>query len=888
MNVPAREAGSPFPNYLQLRERALLGPRFWAVGRILAVLAFLGQILLLAIRPEQGLFVFWRLLVPILPLVFLVAPGVWRNVCPLAAANQLPRNLGTGLALTPPAWWKHYGYVAGIVGFFLLASARKWFFNLSAPDTALLLIGAVAAALAGGMVFKGKSGWCSSVCPLYPVQRLYNQTPFLRIPNGHCQTCVGCTKNCYDFNPGVATLADAYDEDRTYAGYRRFFAAAMPGFIVAFFTVPAEPMGGMYVRFGLSMAVSLGLFTFADAFLRISTHRLAALWAAAAFNLFYWFGLPPWLEAVSTMTGLALPAETLLAGRSLLGLLTLVWLFRTFRKEPLFLERLVQERETRVSEGTTQFLRSALRGSKPAVAFEPGGLKVAVEPGRTLLEIAEANRLPIEAGCRMGMCGADPVRITAGMDHLSPSSDDERATLQRLGLGGDCRMACMCRVRGTVEVDLRAKGGSAAAPPPAPVVALPADPAVKRVVIVGNGIAGVTAADHVRRNRPDCEIHLLGRERHHLYNRMAITRLVYGRSAMSGLYLQPDSWYEAQHITCWLNTTADRLDPGRQELRLATGEVLAYDRLILATGSRSFVPPMEGFGLPGSFVLREAEDAMELRAFVQKESCRAAVVAGGGLLGLEAAYALRKLGLGVLVLERGPWLLRRQLDARGAEFLTRRLRAMGIEILVDAEVAAIRGTTKIAGVALKDGRGLGCDVVLVAAGIEPNVELARTAGLEVRKGIVVDEGMRTSWRHILSAGDACEFRNAVPGLWPVAVEQARVAALNALGAEETYRELVPVTTLKVAGVDLTSIGRIEQTATDVVVVWEPPGGHEYRKLVVSGGRIEGAILLGAPQLASLVGDCAKRGADMSSCLEELRAGRWEVLEHAGEMVSPSR
>jgi nitrite reductase (NADH) large subunit len=162
---------------------------------------------------------------------------------------------------------------------------------------------------------------------------------------------------------------------------------------------------------------------------------------------------------------------------------------------------------------------------------------------------------------------------------------------------------------------------------------------------------------------------LVGRESHYFYYRMAISRLIYGRSAMQGLYLLPESWYDEHHVTCWLNTRAEKIDQATRAVLLATGDRLTYDRLILAMGSSSYVPPIIGHQMPGSFVLREADNAMRMRAFVQEHHCGTAVVAGGGLLSLEAGYALHKLGLEVFVLERSDRLLRRQLDDRGAAVL---------------------------------------------------------------------------------------------------------------------------------------------------------------------------------------------------------------------------
>ena len=870
-----------FPNYLQLRSRSRLSLRLWNWARFISVIVILFYVLVLFVAPQTGLLMFWRLSVPLLPVIFLIAPGLWRNVCPLAATNQLPRLFKFSRALTAPNWFQEYGYVIGFVGLFVLASSRKWLFNYSGPATALLILAALAGAFLGGLFFKGKSGWCSSICPLYPVQRLYNQTPFATIPNSHCETCVGCTKNCYDFNPGVAYLADLYDDDRYYSGYRKFFAAAIPGFIVAYFTlsdpsaIAAIPV--MYSQFALYMIVSVGLFFLLDVFFKVTPNKLTALCGAAAFNLFYWFSLPKWVETFGSLFGLTLPAWPAWLGQAAVFALTVAWVLRTYRKEPLFLEQVLQQEETRVTPGAARVLKQAVTQARPEITFMPSEARVLVEAGRTLLEIAESNHQPIEAGCRMGVCGADPILVLNGMENLAPARSDEKSTLERLGLGPNCRMACMCRVQGPVTVSLQTRGAQAAAPAtPSPVTEF--DRTIKSVVVIGNGIAGVTAADYVRRRHPECEIHLIGREKHHLYNRMAITRLVYGRSAMSGLYLQPDVWYEERKITCWLNTHVTRINCDARQVLLATGEALPYDRLILASGSSSFVPPIIGYGLPGTFVLREAEEAMQVRAYVQMHQSRRAVIAGGGLLGLEAGYALHKLGLGVSVLERGEWLLRRQLDERGSYFLRQYLEALGMDIVLQAETAAVQGEGRLTHVTLKDGRTLPCDLLLVAVGIQSNVELARAAGLTVNRAVVVDDAMRTTRPEIFAAGDVCEFKKQVLGLWPVAVEQAKVAAINAVGGQETYREAIPVTALKVVGVDLTSIGRFEaQSESEVEIALEDTNAHRYRKLVMAEGKIVGAILLGYPREAPAVTAAIQESLDVSDCLDALRAGQWDVL-----------
>lgn len=358
---------------------------------------------------------------------------------------------------------------------------------------------------------------------------------------------------------------------------------------------------------------------------------------------------------------------------------------------------------------------------------------------------------------------------------------------------------------------------------------------------------------------------------------------------MQGLYLLPEQWYEDFNITCWLNTHVTKLDATVRQVTLGTGEILPYDRLILTTGSQSFVPPIEGYPMTGVFVLREAEDAMAIRAFVQSRQCRSAVIAGGGLLGLEAAYGLQKLGLTVTVLERSKALLSRQLDARGAEFLRSYLEALGIHILMEAEVAGVQdqqadgaSSGRVQQVTLKDGRTLPCDLLLVAAGIRSEIELARSIGLEVGHGVIVDAQMRTSDPHIFAAGDVAEFDGKTYGLWPVAVSQAEVAANNAVAGLNapiaTYTEMPPVTMLKVVGVDLTSMGRIEpKNAEEQVIVFEEEATHRYRKLIISGGKIVGAILLGYPQEAPGVAEAVKQQLDVTPYLAALQAGDWQTL-----------
>lgn len=867
-----------FPNYTQLATRVPLGA--WRVARAVTLLAGLGLCVVLVVSPDTGLRLFWRLAVPLLPLVWLCAPGLWRNLCPLATSNQVPRVFGFTRGAATPPWFARFAYVIGLVALFALIPARKVLFNRSGPATAALLLTVLCLAFLGGLFFKGKSGWCSTVCPLLPVQRLYGETPFLLVRNSHCEPCVGCAKNCYDFNPRVAKLADLDDDDPRYAAPRRWFAAAYPGLVLGFFTManlPDHSTGWVYGRIALFVAVSVGAYSLVESFVSVSAHRLTAAFAAFGLNAFYWFSVPILVDTLGgSPTGDVRSIAVWLGRLAVLGL-TVPWLVRTFAKEPLFLA--AAGGAPVVAPSGLVALRAGAMDT-PSVTFDDG-LEVAVTPGVALLDVIERAGLAMEAGCRLGVCGSDPVAVLDGQELLSPVAGDEASTLARLDLAANTRLACQARVHGPCRISLTpdratpAAGGDVS-PPTATV-----DPDVRRLVIVGTGIAGATAADCARRLHPECEIHLIGDEPHRLYNRMALSRLIYGRSAMQGLYLQPDSWYDDHHINGWLNTRARSLDPAGRTVTLATGELLGYDRLILALGSRSVVPEIPGIGLPGSFTLRDADGAIALKAYVQRHDVRAAVVAGGGLLGIESAYALHRLGLQTTVIESGGWIMRRQLDEASARLVERYLEALGIAILTGSATEAVVGGDRVEGVRLEGGRRLAAGLLLSCPGIVANAELARDAGLEVGRGVVVDARMRTSDPSIYAAGDVVEFGGEVIGLWPASTRQGEVAAVNAVGGDAVFTATPPTTLLKVSGIDVASIGRVEAAPTDVVVTDDDADEGCYRRLVVADGRAAGAILVGHPLELPAVQRAVEQAEDVSGQLDRLRAGDWSALSPAG-------
>jgi NAD(P)H-nitrite reductase large subunit len=400
--------------------------------------------------------------------------------------------------------------------------------------------------------------------------------------------------------------------------------------------------------------------------------------------------------------------------------------------------------------------------------------------------------------------------------------------------------------------------------------------------VIGNGIAGVTAADFVRRGHPDCEVHVVGDESHLLYNRMGISRLIYGRSAMGGLYLLDEQWYPDNRITTWLNTLVAEIDVPGKRVRLGTGERLVWDRLILAMGSRATAPSFPGFGMAGTFLLRQATDAGQIRSFAQSTGARQAVVAGAGLLGLEGAHALYELGLQVTVLERGDRLMSRNIDEQASALVDAYFQRLGIRVLYGASTEAVTGGRRVESVHLADGRTLSCEVFLACVGITPNADLARRAGIAVGRGVLVDDRMTTSVPGVFAAGDVAEHAEQVLGLWPVAAKQGEAAALNALGGDERIVADNPAMILKGVGLELSAVGSVVAGPGDVVVSDQDPRLPSYRRLIVSDGTAAGALVLGhhPDVLAALTAAVKKRQPVDPELLGQLRAGNWLALKAA--------
>jgi nitrite reductase (NADH) large subunit len=390
-----------------------------------------------------------------------------------------------------------------------------------------------------------------------------------------------------------------------------------------------------------------------------------------------------------------------------------------------------------------------------------------------------------------------------------------------------------------------------------------------RYVIVGSGVAGTTAAQNLHRLDPSTEVTLLGDEPYPYYYRPKLWEFLAGQVEQSALFYRPAEWYPAQEINLHLNAKVIKLQPNEHTITLATGESVPYDRLLLATGSCCFVPEIPGASLPGVFVFRTLQDALALRARATRS--RRAVVVGGGLLGLETARALSTLPLEVTVVEIAPYLLPRQLDREGAQFLQVRLESMGLGFITGAHTTAVLGESSATGIRLEDGRIIPGELILFSAGIIPRIDQARDAGLAVHKGIVVNASMQSSQEDIFAAGDVAEIDGRTYGLIPPAIEQARTASQNMTGGEGIeYHGTLPSATLKLLGMDLTSLGEATAEDESLVVrrVLDEKAGI-YKKVILRNGVLIGAILLNDTASVQPLRQLIASKRDLSQVQEQL-------------------
>jgi nitrite reductase (NADH) large subunit len=363
---------------------------------------------------------------------------------------------------------------------------------------------------------------------------------------------------------------------------------------------------------------------------------------------------------------------------------------------------------------------------------------------------------------------------------------------------------------------------------------------MKNYLIIGNGVAGTTAAENIRRLDKAGNITVVTDEELPFYYRVRLTDYISGDITEQELVAKKEKWYKDQNITLKLKTRIVGAEPKEKVVITDDNQRLSYNSLLVATGSHSFIPPIKGSEKRGVFALRNIQDARDISSYAK--DFEDVILIGGGLLGLEAGNALRKLGKKVMVVEFFPRLLPRQLDVEGAKRLQKIMEEMGFSFRLGARTQEVTGDGEVSGAMLERDEALTAKMVIISAGVRPNLELAEPLGLQHDKGIIVDEHLRTSQPDIYAAGDVAEFKGMPYGIWPAALEQGKIAGTSMAGGNAIYNGTTMANTLKVVGIDLASAGDIdaENKFPSRVVT----GEKVYKKIVIDNNQIIGCIMLG--------------------------------------------
>jgi nitrite reductase (NADH) large subunit len=363
------------------------------------------------------------------------------------------------------------------------------------------------------------------------------------------------------------------------------------------------------------------------------------------------------------------------------------------------------------------------------------------------------------------------------------------------------------------------------------------------LVIVGNGMAAARLVDELAKvSLGRYAIAVIGDEPRLAYNRVLLSSVLAGETASHDIELRSAEWWRDRGVTLKYGCAVTEIDVGRRELKIANEESVAFSRLVLATGSTPLRLNVPGVELAGVNTFRDSRDVDLLLTLAASK--KRVVVIGGGLLGLEAAYGLAKAGAPVVLIHLMDRLMERQLDAPAAALLKSLVELKGIEVLLNANTARILGEARVEGVELTDGRRIDADAVIFAAGIRPNIALARDAGISVNRGVIVDDHLQTSAPNIFALGECAEHRGICYGLVEPAYEQAGVLAQHLSGRSCAYDGSVVATNLKVSGVSVFSAGDFLGGETSEAMVLSDIRRGTYKKLVISEGRLTGAVLVG--------------------------------------------
>jgi NAD(P)H-nitrite reductase large subunit len=397
---------------------------------------------------------------------------------------------------------------------------------------------------------------------------------------------------------------------------------------------------------------------------------------------------------------------------------------------------------------------------------------------------------------------------------------------------------------------------------------------MKDVVIIGNGIAGVTAAETIRKEDTQVNITIIDREKYPVYYKPMLSKFIGQDKLPSTFFVRKETWYEEKNIQLMSEYEVTDIDDSKRQVYITNGHddtSLHYDKLIVASGSYCFVPPIENNHLENVFTLRTYDDALRIKQ-VMKEHHKATVI-GGGLLGLELAAQLHQAGMEVTVVEIMERLLPIQLDQKGAEILENGFDVEGMNVLKGTGVKRFLGDKKVTGVETVDGHTIESDLVMISAGVRIDPKIAKKLDIDFDKAIIVNKHMQTSKEHIYACGDCVCFEGHDFAIWPEALSQGQVAGQNVVGKNEIYEHFVPSTILHAMGLNIFSIGEMEVDEDEEgisILNYENKKAGIYKRMNFKDDVLIGGILVNDQRKAKFLLKGIKEGAALKDLYEVLQ------------------
>jgi len=386
-------------------------------------------------------------------------------------------------------------------------------------------------------------------------------------------------------------------------------------------------------------------------------------------------------------------------------------------------------------------------------------------------------------------------------------------------------------------------------------------------IIIGSGIAALSAAKSIREIDASNEIIMISDEEYYPYWRRRLTKALATGMDENSLLLEKKEWYSANRIQLLLSTYAKSVDIESHEVMLSNGRSLHYSKLLLASGAKNFAPPIKGIDSEGVFSLRTLKDALDILEYSKKAS--RILLIGGGVLNLETAWAFTQLGKKVTIVETLPRIMPKQLDEKASEILLKAIQSYDIDVYLNKQITEIRRDSQGLEILTGDRTQLRCDMIIYSTGIRPNIGLIQNTKLKVNRGIVVNEQMETSIPKVYAAGDVAEFNGQTFGLWEIAANQGQIAGYNMVGRGISYTPSIPNTLMNAFHLALFSMGNINDSEADDKIIHQSDD-NTYSKILLQNNRIIGAIIIGDSRSSSVFKRAIEERIDLTGLsLKEL-------------------